>query len=84
MIRNTDIVGKNGKRFISRIRVAWARILAIVEPVSKDDDHRRQELILNFILLTSAVFLAILDVTIVVNTIRLFPNYHGVSWILFT
>ncbi|MEY2664655.1 MAG: hypothetical protein RIT04_463 [Candidatus Parcubacteria bacterium] len=70
--------GRTAIRFIQK------RIAVLLQPISKDEDARRQELILNVILLTSIVFLAILDGTIIYNLATFEIPYDGVSLIPFT
>jgi signal transduction histidine kinase len=65
-------------------RAFRVRALALVAPVSKNEDTRRQELILNVILIASIIFLTFLDTDILFNSIRLFPNYHGIPFPIFT
>jgi signal transduction histidine kinase len=68
----------------ARARAFKARILALIAPTSQNEDTRRQELILNIILLFSTVFMALLDATIILNSIRSYPHYRGIPWTIFT
>jgi signal transduction histidine kinase len=73
-------------RYISGVKLAMravrARIVKLLAPVSASDDGRRQELILNIILIISIPFLAFADILIGRNTLRLGIHYHGIPfWI---
>ncbi len=77
----TDLLRAGTRVFKARIP---AMILALVAPTSNDEDARRRELILNIILLFSILLLSFLDATILWNSIRQFPHYHGIPWTTFT
>jgi len=83
-----NIIRKIRGRVSAGTRVFKARILALilslVSPTSNIEDERRQELILNIILLFSIVFLTLLDATVIWNSIAHFPHYHGIHWSIFT
>ncbi len=69
-------------RCIAYARAVGARALRVVEPVSRDEDARRKEYILNVIIISLA-FLIVLESTIVWNSARLGDAYGGLSpWAL--
>jgi len=77
MIKKKTTIRKTIQQWFSaRTRVLKTRVLAMIAPISQDEDLRRQELILNIILIFSIVFLFLLDITALLN--------NNIIWTLFT
>lgn len=68
-----------------RARAARPLVLfkRILNPVSDDEDKRRQELILHVILVVSLIFAIVLEITVVINYFKL-SNYAGWSPMILT
>jgi signal transduction histidine kinase len=66
------------------MRFIQKRIAKYVQPKSQDEDSRRQESILNIILVTSILLLTVLDATVVYNLAIMGKAYDGVTFIPFT
>lgn len=80
--------GTNMKKFatwplmIQRIFQTSARFLfaRLIEPLSKDEDSRRHEFILNILLLTSITLSFVCTVVVLLDIHRAGNHYDGIAW----
>lgn len=76
------------KSAFAAIRLLCGRVAAgvrrLIEPVSRDEDDRRKEYILNVILTLSIIFLLALLSIIIINKIRFGEDYDGMAPEIFT